>query len=42
MVVTTMEGLVFFGGLVLLLLLGAGWFGVDSRDGNDWIKHSRL
>jgi hypothetical protein len=42
MVVTTMESLVFFGGLVLLLFLGAGWFGADSRDGNDWIKHSRL
>jgi hypothetical protein len=42
MVVTTMESLVFFGALILLLFVAAGWYGADSRDGDDWVKHSRL
>jgi hypothetical protein len=37
-----MESLLFFATLVSVLVFLASRFGVDSRDGNDWVKHPKV
>ncbi len=34
--------LVIFGMILVALLVMATLFGTDSRDGNDWVKHSNV
>jgi hypothetical protein len=42
MVVEAMEGLLFFGLLFLVLFVLPLWLGADSRDGEDWLRHTRF
>jgi hypothetical protein len=42
MVVESMEGLLFFGLLFLVLFVLPLWLGADSRDGEDWLRHTRF